>query len=164
MRTLLSFSDDSPPSDWVAVNDGVMGGRSSGRATVGNGMLEFSGVVSLENNGGFASVRCEASDFDLSGAAALLLRVRGDGRRYQLRLATDARQRGIPLSYGAGFSTTPGVWLDLRVPLASLTPTVRGASVSGPPLDASAVREIGLLVADRQEGEFALWVDWIGCE
>lgn len=164
MRTLMDFDSSAQAPRWIAVNDGVMGGHSSGGPTVAGGKLEFSGKLSLVDNGGFSSVRSVGRDFDLSGVCAVVLRVRGDGRRYQLRLATDACYRGMPVSYGAGFDTTPGQWIEIRIPLASLEPTVRGSTVHGPPLDASQVREIGLLVADKCEGAFALSVDWIAAE
>lgn len=164
MRSLISFDSSSQEPGWVALNDDVMGGRSSGQPTVADGELEFSGELSLANNGGFASVRSVGRDFDLNDASAVVLRVRGDGRRYQLRLATDARYRGMAVSYGAAFDTTVGEWTLVRVPLASLEPTVRGSRLQGPPLDSSQVREIGLLIADKREGAFALSVDWIAVE
>ncbi len=164
MRTIVNFDNDTEEPRWIAVNDDVMGGRSSGSPTVENGELEFSGELSLANNGGFASVRSVGRDFDLSDASVVILWVRGDGRRYQLRLATNASYRGISISYGAEFDTTAGEWTDARVPLASLKPTVRGSRLQGPPLDASQVREIGLLIADKREGTFLLAVDWIGVE
>ena len=162
--TLMNFDDSPQESRWVAVNDGVMGGRSSGGPTLADGRLEFSGTLSLANNGGFSSVRSVGRDFDLSDASQMVLRVRGDGRRYQLRLATDARYRGMPVSYGADFATTAGEWTEVRLPLAALTPTVRGSALQGPPLDPSNVREIGLLIADKREGAFTLLVDWIAAE
>ncbi len=164
MHILMNFDDSRQEPSWVAVNDGVMGGRSSGSPQVANGKLEFRGELSLANNGGFSSVRSVGREFNLAGASAVVLRVRGDGRRYQLRLVTDARYRGMPVSYGAGFDTTAGEWIEVRVPLASLEPTVRGSSLPGPPLNPSQVREIGLMIADKREGAFALAVDWIAVE
>ncbi len=164
MRTLITFDNSPGEPRWVAVNDGVMGGRSSGGPAVADGQLQFKGDLSLANNGGFSSVRTVGWEFDLSDATAVVLRVRGDGRRYQLRLATDARYRGIAVSFGAEFATTAGEWIEVRVPLASLQATVRGSSLQGPPMDASQVREIGLLLGDKREGAFALAVDWIAVE
>jgi monofunctional biosynthetic peptidoglycan transglycosylase len=164
MRVLASFDESATEPGWVAVNDDVMGGRSTGGPRVAGGQLEFRGDLSLANNGGFASVRSVGSGFDLAGATAMVLRVRGDGRRYQLRLATDARYRGIAVSYGAGFETTAGQWTEVRVPLDTLEATVRGSRLQGPPMDASRVREIGLLIADKREGPFMLAVDWIAVE
>ena len=164
VRTLMNFDDSPQEARWVAVNDGVMGGRSSGGPTLVDGRLEFSGTLSLANNGGFSSVRSVGRDFDLSDASHVVLRVRGDGRRYQLRLATDARYRGMSISYGGEFETTAGEWTEVRLPLAALTPTVRGSTLPGPPLDPSQVREIGLLIGDKREGPFTLLVDWIAVE
>ena len=161
MRRLINFDNSQQEPRWIALNDGVMGGRSSGAPMVADGKLEFSGELSLANNGGFSSVRSVGRDFDLSGATVVVLRIRGDGRRYQLRLATEARYLGMAVSYGAGFDTTAGEWIEVRVPLASLEPTVRGSRLQGLPLEPSLVREIGLLIADQREGAFALAVDWI---
>jgi NADH dehydrogenase [ubiquinone] 1 alpha subcomplex assembly factor 1 len=55
-------------------------------------------------------------------------------------------------------------WIEVRVPLDSLMPTVRGTRLDGPPFDSARVSEIGLLIADKREGPFALDVDWIGLD
>lgn len=164
MNPLFTFNAETNELSWRAVNDGVMGGRSTGGPELANGRLRFEGILSLENNGGFSSVRTVGKSFDLSQAQALTLKVRGDGRTYQLRLATDARYRGITVSYGSKFATVPGAWIEVRIPLADLTPTVRGMTLDGPPLDKSTIREIGLLIGDKREGAFWLEVDWIGAE
>jgi len=164
MRPIINFDGSPQEPRWIAVNDGVMGGLSQGGPVVADGQMQFSGELSLANNGGFSSVRSVGRNFDLSDAAAVLLRVRGDGRRYQLRLATDARYRGTSVSYGAAFDTTAGEWTVVRLPLDSLQPTVRGLALPGPPLDPTQVREIGVLIGDKREGPFALTVDWIALE
>jgi len=102
--TLMDFT----PRDltaWNAVNDGVMGGlsRSYLRRT-NQETAVFGGTVSLENNGGFASVRSRVPASDLSAFTGLAVRVRGDGRTYQLRLRSDDRFDGIPPIRNPGFS------------------------------------------------------------
>ena len=164
MGSLINFDNSPQEPRWVALNDGVMGGRSSGSAVVEGGQLQFSGALSLENNGGFASVRSVGRHFDLSGGTAVVLRVRGDGRRYQLRLATDARYRGVAVSFGAEFGTRAGEWIDVRVPLESLKATVRGSALDRAQFEPSQVREIGLLIADKRDGVFSLTVEWIAAE
>jgi len=164
MQTLMQFDDGAGEPRWVAVNDGVMGGRSQGGPEVKGGALHFSGVLSLANNGGFSSVRTVGRSFDFTGARAVVLRVKGDGRTYQLRLATDARFRGITVSWGGEFATVAGQWTEVRVPLATLRPSAHGMQLQGPPMDPSKVRELGLLLGDKREGPFALEVDWIAVE
>lgn len=162
--SLMSFSGAPDEPAWIAVNDGVMGGLSRGAARITDGHLHFEGVLSLENNGGFASVRTRGGPFQLQDAQALLLRVLGDGRTYQLRMATDARFRRSPVSFGAEFSTTAGQWTEVRIGFESLQPTWRGTRLSGPAFEPAKVEEIGLLLGDAQAGPFHLVVDWIRSE
>ncbi|MEO7431127.1 MAG: CIA30 family protein [Dokdonella sp.] len=164
MRMLMRF--DGVPSEpgWVAVNDGVMGGRSSGAPAIVAGTLHFTGILSLANNGGFSSIRTVRRSFDLAYVTALVLRVRGDGRAYQLRLKTDATVRGIAVAYSAPFTAPAGRWTEARVPLDQLRPSVRGTTLDGPPFEPTNVTEIGLLIGDHREGPFALAVDWIGMD
>jgi monofunctional biosynthetic peptidoglycan transglycosylase len=161
---LMEFEGAADEPRWVAVNDGVMGGLSRGGPRLAEGRLHFEGVLSLENNGGFSSVRTLGRGFDLSGKREMVLRVLGDGRRYQLRLATDARFRGASVSYGAEFGTTPGQWTEVRIPFADLSPSFRGYALDGPPVNLGQVEEIGLLIGDKREGSFRLAVDWIGVQ
>ncbi len=164
MRTLFDFSALDNGPQWVAVNDGVMGGRSAGGGRIVDGVLHFTGTLSLENNGGFSSVRTIRWKADLSDAAAMVLRVQGDGRTYQLRISTDARFRGSPVSYGIEFGTRANEWTVVRIPLDQLKPSWRGRQLDGPPLDLSKVEEIGLLIGDQREGPFGLKVDWMNLE
>lgn len=164
MGTLISFDGSPAEPRWVAVNDGVMGGRSQGRPAMADGHLQFRGTLSLANNGGFSSIRTVGQTFDFGGATTAVLRVRGDGRTYQLRLATDARHRGITVSYGGEFATQAGQWIEARVALDVLLPTAHGEPLDGPPFDPTRVREIGLLIGDGREGPFALDVDWVRLE
>ena len=55
--SLFEF-DRAVAGEWIIVNDGVMGGLSSSRFTDSDSSFAtFNGELSLENNGGFASVR-----------------------------------------------------------------------------------------------------------
>ena len=163
MKQLMDFESEEKAPKWFAVNDGVMGGLSKGQPEIKAGALHFRGDLSLENNGGFSSIRTNGS-FDFSGKEALVMRVKGDGRTYQLRLQTDALYRGSEISYGANFDTKQGQWIEVKIPLEKLSPSWRGRRLDGPPLDLSKIGQIGLLLGDKKAGSFALEVDWIAVE
>lgn len=148
----------------MTVDDDVMGGRSASTVRIDDRLLRFSGRLSLDDGGGFASARTRGAAFDLAGARAVRLCVRGDGRRYSLRLSTGARHRGVRVSYAGDFDTIGGLWTDVAVALDALVPTCRGKRLEGPPLDPAAVEELGLLLGDRRAGAFALDVAWIRAE
>jgi NADH dehydrogenase [ubiquinone] 1 alpha subcomplex assembly factor 1 len=59
---------------WRIVNDGVMGGLSSSKAIVEDDKIIFSGNVSLENNGGFASLRSPVKDYNFERFQELKLK------------------------------------------------------------------------------------------
>lgn len=158
--SLFEF-DRGVAGEWIIVNDDVMGGLSSSRFEDNEeGFATFEGELSLENNGGFASVRALAPEGVLADRSALVLRVRGDGRTYQVRLRTDRRFDGI--SYMAEFSTVEGEWQEVRMPLSDFQPTFRGRRPAGAqPLSPAKVQQIGLLLADKRPGAFRLDVAWI---
>lgn len=164
MKKLMEFKDQATEPEWIAVNDGVMGGLSKGGPDVKDGSLRFTGNLSLENNGGFSSIRTLDQKYDFSGKTAVVIRLKGDGRTYQLRVATDARFRGSAVSYGAEFATEKGKWIEVKVPLESLSPTWRGMKLKGPNFDSSKVEELGFLIGDKISGVFEIEVDWIAVE
>jgi hypothetical protein len=50
-----------------------------------------------------------------------------------------------------------GQWTQVDLPLSAFAPSFRGRSVPGaPPLDPGRVRQVGLMIADGQAGDFAL--------
>lgn len=164
MQTLMQFKGDASEPHWVVVNDGVMGGESQGDVALCDAQLHFTGALSLANNGGFASIRTHDRDFDFTGVTHVVLKVCGDGRTWQLRLATNARYRDISVSYSASFTTIAGEWRVVRVALDQLVPTARGRQLDGPPFDPERISEIGLLIGDKRAGAFSLALDWIAVE
>jgi len=160
-RLILSFGTADEARRWAEVNDSVMGGLSQSKLVfTPSGTALFQGNVSLENYGGFASVRTYPYPYQLGGYEGMALRVRGDGHRYRLRFRIDANYDGI--AYQASFDTVPDEWCVIRVPFADCKPTFRGLRVpSAPPLDSRLIQQIGFMIADKQEGFFKLEIDWV---
>jgi monofunctional biosynthetic peptidoglycan transglycosylase len=158
-EVLFDFANPTN-ANWQIVNDDVMGGVSTSIFRITNGVAVFRGEVSLEYNGGFASVRTLPARFDLGEASEVVLRVRGDGRRYKFTARMDSSLHG-PLCQSA-FTTTKGKWQEVRLPLEDFVPTFRGRVLAGePPLSASELTSIGFLISDKQDGPFRLEIGWI---
>ena len=158
---LATFTSAESLKSWTSVNDGVMGGISTGGfKRTEQGTLLFSGVLSLENNGGFASVRSPAVRQDLAGLEAFVLRVRGDGRRYKFTVRTESGF-DAPI-YQCGFLTRRGEWQEHRLLFKDFVPRFRGRVLSDvPPLKPARVASVGFLISEKQAGPFELEVAWI---
>jgi NADH dehydrogenase [ubiquinone] 1 alpha subcomplex assembly factor 1 len=158
VRELFRFGTAASVAGWSAIDDRVMGGVSRSRLRHDSaGHAVFEGVVSLERQGGFASVRSPPLELGAPGAAGYLLEVRGDGKRYKLNLRTDDAFDGV--SYQAAFDAPAGAWTSVRLPLSEFRPGLRGRSVpEAPRLEPARVRQVGLMIADGQAGAFALAV------
>jgi NADH dehydrogenase [ubiquinone] 1 alpha subcomplex assembly factor 1 len=150
---------DTPAStqNWLPINDGVMGGASSSQMRFDvAGHAAFEGVVSLENNGGFASVRASL-ELGCANTVAYVLTVWGDGHTYKLNLRTDSGFDGV--NYQAAVTPASGLWTQVVLPLATFDPNFRGRRVLGaPPLQPAEVKQVGLMISDRQAGAFRLLV------
>lgn len=164
----LDMSDPAAVERFRVVLDGVMGGKSTGTRYFESGEgqdghMVFRGAINTDG-GGFSSMRMEVEQGRLSGARALRLRLRPDGRAYQLRFRTSERFRGRSVSYGVAIpATPPGEWAEVEVPLEDFTTTIFGRTVPAAPFEAADVRELGIILADGVDGPFRLEVARVEC-
>lgn len=154
-ETVVDFGDAEEVASWGPVNDSVMGGRSTSRIwRTEDGVGLFVGNLSLENNGGFASVRSGSIAGRLDGAERIVVRFRGDGNTYKLRLRSAA---GGSTSYQAPFETVAGEWSERVFAASDFTPVWRGRLVpSAPALELADVTDMGIMISDKQTGAFRL--------
>lgn len=160
-RRLVDFDDAADFAAWQPIDDVVMGGVS--RSTfkqAAPGIASFSGLVSLDHGGGFASVRTQARVWPTADAKAFVLCCRGDGGMYKFTVRVDDGFDGV--QYQARFAPPRGEWTTVVLPVAEFVASYRGRAVPGArPLDPAQVRQLGLMISDRQAGPFELLVDWI---
>jgi len=158
---VFDFNKNSNLSNWTIGDDVVMGGRSDGHFKINeNGNGVFYGNVSLENNGGFSSVRYRFEEQQVSDFKFCKLRIKGDGKRYQFRVKIDKYDRHSYISY---FETS-GEWETITIPLESLYPTFRGRKLDLPNFPVEKMEAIAFLIANKKAEAFQLELDWIVLE
>ena len=157
---IFDFNSPANSSEWSVIDDVVMGGVSKSKFEIKqNSTAKFSGTVSPDNNGGFASARASLKN-KFNDYEGVIIRVNGDGNIYSLRFKTDTNFDGI--SYQAKFKTESGVWKEYKIPLSEFKPTFRGNTLSNKPkLESKDIKQIGILIADKQFGQFEINIDWI---
>ncbi len=160
-KVIFDFSTTDDRTLWESIDDRIMGGCSQSRSQISaTGSLLFGGCVSLENRGGFASIRSPADRYDLSDYQGILLRVRGDGKRYKLGLRIDLFYDGV--SYLAGFEAPQETWMEVFLPFDAFIPTHHGQRLKNTaPLDPHHIRSFVLLISEQQTGPFAMELNWV---
>jgi uncharacterized surface protein with fasciclin (FAS1) repeats len=148
-------------NSWPSVNDNVMGGISEGRSRITEaGTALFLGALSLENNGGFSTIRSSAEDLELAGWDGLILRVRGDGRSYNFSALTNDSRRELHY-WEHAFDTEADEWIEVKVPFDALSHRVMGWTIPDGPIDPATIRSLAFGVSDKNTAPFALEVDSI---
>ena len=128
-------------------------GRSSGQIEfTEEGHVKFHGKVSLENNGGFSSVRYELPSTKVHPERKIRVRLKGDGSRYQFRVR---HKRNSYYSYTTSFETT-GEWQTVEFPLSDLYPTFRGRRLDLPNFNHDTMEEITFLIGNKVPQNFEL--------
>jgi hypothetical protein len=160
MKEIYTFTTQTKVNEWRIVNDGVMGGISKSALVLTDaGHGQFSGHVSLANNGGFASIQLNTT-IKLAEEKFIVLRVKGDGKAYEFRLKGEISQSE---SYVHQFSTT-GEWENIKLPISEFYPQFRGRKLNIPNFHFTSIEQLSFLIANKQEEDFKLLIDWIGLE
>ena len=158
---IFDFTKNTDLQYWNVVDDTVMGGVSAGKVSVdaeGNGI--FQGHVSLENNGGFSSLKYNAGNTNLKGFSKFVIALKGDGKAYQLRVKTNSSQY---YSYTATF-TTNNNWQTIEIPFHTMVPSFRGRILNMANFPGEYLEEIGFLIGNKKEENFKLAIDYISVQ
>jgi NADH dehydrogenase [ubiquinone] 1 alpha subcomplex assembly factor 1 len=155
---IFNFNKNADINTWRIVDDVVMGGKSSGNFELNpGGYGRFWGDVSLEHNGGFSSVRCRFTPLKINSQKTLSVRIKGDGKDYQLRLKPD---EALSYAYITTVSTS-GDWQEISVPLSDFYPSFRGRKLDQANFKHEQIAEFTFLIANKRDEQFELLIDWI---
>jgi NADH dehydrogenase [ubiquinone] 1 alpha subcomplex assembly factor 1 len=161
MKEIYEFTHQTKVNEWRIINDGVMGGTSKSSLVLTDaGHGQFSGHVSLANNGGFASIQLNTTIKLSEEKKFIVLRVKGDGKRYEFRLKGEISQSE---SYVHQFATS-GEWENIKLPISEFYPQFRGRKLNIPNFNFESIKQLSFLIANKQEEDFKLLIDWIGLE
>ncbi len=160
-NVLINASLMKTENQWRIVNDGVMGGLSSSKAIVNNdSKIVFSGNVSLENNGGFASLRSPVKDYNFEKFSGIEIKIKGDGKRYSVSMKETTYFEGY--FYTSSFESKKDEWIIIQIPFDQFKLYYFGKETdSNKKIRLNNIKEISLLIGDKQAGEFKAEIDYI---
>ena len=157
-HTIFNFKPNADITNWTVVNDVVMGGESAAKINInteGHGVFE--GHVSLENNGGFSSLRYRFDAIDTKPFSKIILKIKGDGKKYQFRIKSKSSDS---FSYVQTFKSS-GEWENIEVLMANMEPKFRGRKLDMLNYSDVSIQEIAFLIGNKKEEDFKIIIDKI---
>ncbi len=153
---IIDFSKPSASENWKIINDGVMGGLSTGKVIQEDGYLNYTGIISFENNGGFSSFRSKYNQYQLEGFKTVEIEYALTGGDCSFTLET-AYQFFEPY-YAINLSETDGEWTRAAFDFSLFKQTVLGKQTGSyfNPNNLDDVIRIGFLKNDKKEGKFQM--------
>lgn len=163
-QLLFDFGSKNTTDNWYIVNDDVMGGRSTSTLQETDNSIRFEGSISLENNGGFASIRSPRKSYDLSSYKTVSIRFRSTGRDFGIVL--ERYRRFYLPTHKLIFGSDTNEWTTISFPVSTFKTQILGAD-TGNFIDTETLKNIeriGIILFDKKEGEFAVEIDYIRFE
>jgi hypothetical protein len=156
--TIIEHNEADTDNPWITVNDGVMGGLSSGGSTLNDGVLTFSGITNT-NGGGFSSVRLQVTPGIMAGATKLKVYMNRDVREYSITMRTNVNVNGYRIAFrGPVVDSLAGEWGYGTLFFDSLKGSFRGRAIPNAVFDPAEVVELGLIIYDGKDGPFEMQV------
>lgn len=159
LHTAFTIDFGQTTQNWQVVNDTVMGGRSQSQVKYTNNSVVFTGTVSLENNGGFASFRSPYGQWDLTSYTTLTIRYRSKGFDMAWTMK-DQRPYYMP-SFKGKLPNTQGAWSTVTFDLRALDAYRLGKPL-GYQLSNKELKNIirmGFISNEKRAGDFELEID-----
>ncbi len=157
----FDLAEDKDAENWAVINDGVMGGKSRGKIQSLPKSLLFEGVISLENNGGFSSLKRRFEEMDLSGQRTVEIKYKSTGLKTAFTLET-SKYFYVP-NFKMPLANTGGEWKTVFLTLEDFKQYRLGRE-TGKSLREQQLSEIirlGFICSAKEEGPFVLEVEYL---
>lgn len=158
---IFDFGVNNDSKNWVVVNDDVMGGLSTSQVVVDSIGYIFSGDVSLDNNGGFASLRSPRDNYNLEIYTVMKIRYKSTDRDFAIVLERH-NQYYMPYHKQICESNKDG-WVTSEFLLSEFK-EYRLGEETGNVMESKSLQDIrrfGIVINDKAAGPFRVEVDYI---
>ncbi len=162
----IDFGTNKDGDTWRIVNDGVMGGLSQSNAVLTDDSVQFKGDVSLENNGGFASMRTLITEGALTHCKTMTLRYKSNNKDRIFGLSLKNSQRYYIPYYKYTFTPKTTDWEKITINLSDFK-HYKISEIIGDQMPIKALEEvfnIALIISDKKAGSFDIEIDYIKFE
>lgn len=148
--------------DWVLLSDNIMGGVTKSKLEYTENSLVLSGTISLDNYGGFSSVKTRFKNYDLSEYKGLKIRCKSSGQSFAFTLE-DSQNWTLP-NYKGNFSNTKEnewEWITLFFKDFKEYQIGEPTGNEWPTSNLKNIVRLGIITTEKKEGPFVIEIDRI---
>jgi len=157
---IINFQNNDA-QNWYVVNDVVMGGRSTGEISTSKKSIRFTGMLSLENNGGFASIRSLYKNYNFSDYSKVKIKYKSKNKQFAFLL--ELSEQWYKPYYKFYLDNTLGKWQVIEIDLKAFEGYQIGKPTGNLLLQEqlSKILRLGFMTTEKQPGPFEFEVDYI---
>ena len=148
--------------NWVLISDNIMGGISKASVKYTDNTVILQGDISLDNFGGFASLKTKFKAIDLSSYSGIKIRYKAVNQRFAFTL--EETQNWTRPNYKKEFtSNKQDSWEIATINFKDFKEYVIGEP-TGDYMNLESLRNIlrlGIISIEKKEGPFSLEIDYI---
>ena len=161
--SLIDFGNLSEKNqEWVLLSDNIMGGVTKSKIEYTNNSVLLSGNISLDNYGGFSSIKTKYKSFDLSKYMGIKIKFKSTNQKFGFTL--EDNQNWTQPNYKYEFSAKKDdTWEEVTIYFKDFKEIIIGEP-TGNLMKSKSLKNIvrmGIMTSEKKEGSFTIEVDYI---
>jgi monofunctional biosynthetic peptidoglycan transglycosylase len=161
--SIIDFGNSAEKNqEWVLLSDNIMGGITKSKIEYTDNSVLLSGNISLDNYGGFSSIKTKYKSFDLSMFTGIKIKFKSSKQRFVFTLEDD-RNWTQPNYINEFSSKKDDTWEEVTIYFKDFKEIVIGEP-TGNMMKTKSLNNIvrlGIMTHEKKEGPFSLEVDYI---
>jgi len=161
--SLIDFGNSTEKNqEWLLLSDNIMGGVTKSKIEYTSNSVLLSGDISLDNYGGFASMKTKYKSVDLSKYIGIKIKFKSTNQKFAFTL--EDNQNWTQPNYKREFSSKKDdTWEEVTIYFKDFQEIVIGAP-TGNMMKLKSLKNIvrmGIMTYEKKEGPFSLEVDYL---
>jgi NADH dehydrogenase [ubiquinone] 1 alpha subcomplex assembly factor 1 len=161
--SIIDFGNSTGKNqEWMLLSDNIMGGNTKSKIEYTNNSVLLSGNISLDNYGGFSSIKTKYKSFDLSKFTAFKIKFKSTKQKFAFTL--EDNQNWTQPNYKYEFSAKKDdTWEEVTIYFKDFKEIIIGEP-TGNLMKSKSLKNIvrmGIMTSEKKEGPFTLEVDYI---
>jgi hypothetical protein len=161
--SIIDFGNSAGKNqEWILLSDNIMGGVTKSKIEYTTNSVLLSGNISLDNYGGFSSIKTKYKSVDLSKYNGIKIKFKSTNQKFAFTL--EDNQDWTQPNYKREFSSKKDdTWEEVIIYFKDFQEIVIGEP-TGNMMKSKSLKNIvrmGIMTYEKKEGPFSLEVDYV---